>query len=208
MDAQVRNPVRGDWAQLVKEDLQELGLNLTFSEVGKMSGNTLKTKLKTAVTVKAFEYLSEVQQKHSKSKNIQYSELKLQEYLRSHRSGTINEKARLFQIRSRMLQLKSNFKTGQENIMCTLCEAEEETQTHLLICPVLSSNSVISDCNIPVYEDIYSEDANRVEAIGRILMEKYELWKEKQNPDARNIVNSIVSYIIGAAAGLTSSSGI
>ena len=173
-----------------------------------MSGNTLKNKLKLAVTDKALEYLREVQQKHSKSKNIQYSELKLQEYLRSHRSGTINEKARLFQIRSRMLQLKANFKTGQENIMCTLCEAEEESQTHLLSCKALSSYSVISSDSTPVYEDIYSEDANKVEAMGWILMERFDLWKEKQNnPDAHNIVNSIISSIIGAAAGLTSSSG-
>ena len=185
-----------------------LGLNLTFSEAGKMSGNTLKNKLKLAVTDKALEYLREVQQKHSKSKNIQYSELKLQEYLRSHRSGTINEKARLFQIRSRMLQLKANFKTGQENIMCTLCEAEEESQTHLLSCKALSSYSVISSDRTPVYEDIYSEDANMVEAMGWILMERFDQWKDKlNNPDARNIVDIIVSSIIGAAAGLTSSSG-
>ena len=107
-----------------------------------------------------------------------------------------------------MLQLKSNFKTGQENILCTLCEAEEESQTHLLSCKALSSYSVISSDRTPVYEDIYSEDANMVEAMGWILMERFDQWKDKlNNPDARNIVDIIVSSIIGAAAGLTSSSG-
>ena len=49
----------------------------------------------------------------------------------------------------------------------------------------------------------------KVEAIGWILMERFDLWKDKQNnPDARNIVDIIVSIIIGAAAGLTSRCGI
>ena len=39
--------------------------------------------------------------------------------------------------------------------MCTLCEAEEESQTHLLSCKALSSYSVINSDNTPVYEDIY-----------------------------------------------------
>ena len=47
-----------------------------------------------------------------------------------------------------------------------------------------------------------------VEAMGWILMERFDQWKDKlNNPDARNIVDIIVSSIIGAAAGLTSSSG-
>ena len=70
--------------------------------------------------------------------------------------------------------------------MCTLCEAEEESQTHLLSCKALSSYSVVnSDSNIPVYKDIYLEDAIRVEPIGWILMERFDLWKTKQNnPDS------------------------
>ena len=68
---------------------------------------------------------------------------------------------------------------------------------------------MINSDSTPVYEDLYSEDANKVEAIGWILMERFDLWKDKQNnPDPRNIVDIIVSIIIGAAAGLTSRCGI
>ena len=89
-----------------------MGLTLTFGEVAKMSENELKNKVKTAVKDKSFQYLSEMQQKHSKSKSLIYSELKLQDYLRSSGSGTIDQKAKLFQIRARMLPLRANFKNA------------------------------------------------------------------------------------------------
>ena len=87
LDAQVRYPVRGDWVLLVKEDLESLGLNLTFDNIARMSQNDLKNRVKMAVNSKAYTYLTEMQQKHSKSKNLVYSELKLQDYLCSVRSA-------------------------------------------------------------------------------------------------------------------------
>ena len=199
LDAQVRNPVRGDWALLVQEDIASLGLALTFDDVARMSGNALKSKLKVAVKCAAFKYLTELQQTHSKSKNLIYSDLKLQDYLRSGGSGTIDQKAKLFQIRSRMLDLKTNFKSTQENTMCSLCDIAEETQPHLLSCGALTSHSLIrSDRPVPVYV----EDASRVETIGLLLMEKFDQFKRlRQNPDAHCIVSNICNSIVRAASG-------
>merc|ERR1712079_297452 len=128
------------------EDLESLGLNLTFDNIARMSQDDLKNRVKMAVISKAYTYLTEMQQKHSKSMNLVYSELKLQDYLCSDRSArSISDKARLFQIRSRMLDLKSNFKVGKENILCTLCDGtNKESQPHLLVCEALTSTSVIS----------------------------------------------------------------
>ena len=92
-----------------------------------MSENTLKSKLKVAVKCAAFKYLIELQQKHSKSKYLVYSDLKLQDYMRSGRSLTIDQKAQLFHIRSRMLDLKTNFKLSQETIVCSLCRGDTTT---------------------------------------------------------------------------------
>ena len=168
-----------------------------------MSEKTLKSKLKVAVKYAAFKYLTELQQKHSKSKYLVYSDLKLQDYLRSGGSLTIDQKAQLFQIRSRMLDLKTNFKSSQETIMCSLCDNAEETQPHLLSCGALTSHSLIcSDVPVPVYEDIYLEDASRVESIGLLLMDKFNLLKKlRQNPDAHLIVSNIVNSIVRAASG-------
>ena len=109
-----------------------------------------------------------------------------------------------------MLPLKANFKNGMENIMCSLCDDAEETQTHLLTCRALLTYSVISsDTKVPVYDDIYEEDANKVESIGRILSEKYEAMKYlNQNPDAHSIVSCIINCIVRAASGPTRGIGI
>ena len=68
---------------------------------------------------------------------------------------------------------------GSKVILCTLCdETNEESQVHLLVCEAPAGTSIISsDKNFPVYEDIYVEDAARVESIGKIIMEKYDLLK-------------------------------
>ena len=51
-------------------------------------------------------------------------------------------------------------------------------------------------------EDIYVEDASRVETIGWLLMEKFDLFKKfKENPDAHCIVSYIVNSIVRAASG-------
>ena len=93
--------------------------------------------------------------------------------------------------------------------MCTLCDEGEETQTHLLTCRTLLTNSVISSDTVPVYDDIYEEDASKVEPIGWILMEKYEAMKHlNQNPDAHSIVSCIINCIVRAASGPTRGIGI
>ena len=77
------------------------------------------------------------------------------------------------------------------------------SQPHLLSCGALTSHSLIrSDRPVPVYEDIYVEDASRVETIGLLLMEKFDLFKKfKENPDAHCIVSYIVNSIVRAASG-------
>ena len=66
-------------------------------------------------------------------------------------------------------------------------------------------------------EDIYVEDATKVESIGKIIMEKYDLLKKLQQnlqnpvsgPDAHSSVNSIiyniVNTVIRAATGINTS---
>ena len=55
---------------------------------------------------------------------------------------------------------------------------------------------------MPVYEDIYVEDATRVETIGLLLMEKFDLFKKcKENPDAHCTVSTIINSIVRAASG-------
>ena len=118
-------------------------------------------------------YNTKIQATHSKSKNIVYKKLGIQTYLSPDSSLTIKEKSFIFSARARMIDVKANFKVGKTNLRCRKCLKEEETQSHLLECPELMDNSVMIGSDIPKYEDLFSTDMDKVEVIGRILLQKF-----------------------------------
>ena len=150
----------------------------SFESLSRWSVHHLKSTVKSAVQTEAFKYLLDSQKEKSKIKDIKYSSLKLQDYLGSQRSTSIKEKCLMFKSRTRMMDLKANFKLGQTDLSCSRCgTGEEESQRHLLICPAVTQGdtSVISD--IPCYEDLLSEDPHRVETLGLVLNQKFNVFK-------------------------------
>ena len=175
-DAQLVQPVKGDWCSQVKGDLEKLGLGVSMEAVARWTAEELKAKLKAAVKKEAFHYLSDLQQDRSKIKNLKYGGLEMQPYLRAGRTTTIQEKCQIFKARTRMLDLRANFKVGQVDLSCTKCDSgEEESQPHLLTCPGLSDTSVVTV--VPEYEQLLDQDPDRVERLGRIVQQKFIMLK-------------------------------
>ena len=171
--AQRESPVRGDWVMTVTKDMEELGINLTMEEIAGMSKLRFKEMIKDRVELKAFDYLTGIKDSHSKSKNIKYEKIKLQRYLQSETKNlSINDKQFIFAARTRMLDLKGNFKTGMLDKKCRKCEQSEETQEHLLECPALCDSS-LALCS-PSYIDLFGDDPSN---IGHILKYKFKLLK-------------------------------
>ena len=88
---------------------------------------------------------------------------------------TIQEKSFVFSARSRMLDVKGNFKQGKPNILCRRCNNEDELQSHLLTCSALCDNSIVNAGQLPDYEDIFCNNPQKIEKIAKILMKKYHL---------------------------------
>ena len=169
--AQRESPVRGDWVMTVTEDMKELGIDLTMEEIAGISKLRFKEIIKNKVETKALQYLTKLKESHSKAKNIKHENIQLQPYLRSETKNlTINEKKFIFGARTRMLDLKGNFKTGMSDRNCRKCEATEETQQHLLDCPALSDSSLV--LGSPSYDDLFGADPS---TIGKILQFKFKL---------------------------------
>ena len=166
--AQCEDPVKGDWVSQVKADLKHLELNLTFDEIEVMSKEVLKKVVKEKISSKALCYLKELQQKHSKSQPLQYEKLCLQDYLQSDIKSTQREKSFAFNLRSRMIELKANFKSVQKNLTCRLCGAHEENQPGLLICQTLNANTDISTGSPPQFSDLYSHDKNKIKLMPQV----------------------------------------
>ena len=129
--------------------------------------------MKERVKNKAFQHLVDVQQTHSKSKDIQYSDLQLQNYLKPGNNMTIKEKSFVFSLRSRMLNIYGNFKNGKSDISCRKCNMDEENQKHLLVCPKLCDNSIMA--NTISYDDLLGFDCNKIEVIFKIFMKRFNL---------------------------------
>ena len=174
--AQKSKPSRGDWTETVKEDKKELNLKISDEEISKISKNTFEKLIKESVLKRAFEELIKKKETHSKMSNVQYSELKIQDYLKSDCELSNDDKEILFKFRTRMAKLKNNFKNMFKDVFCQLCQTDEECQSHLFYCDILLKNCKDLAENTEVeYEDIFNSKLKQVKAIK--LLSK--IWKTR-----------------------------
>ena len=177
-EAQVQNPIKNDRASQVKIDLEQINMNMTIDDVVTAPTYVFKKTLKEKVKVAAFKYLTEIKVTKSKAKDLSYDCLSLQKYLSSNNSMTIAEKQFVFNARSNMLDLKSNYKQGKSDLSCGACNTSEESQLHIMQCEALE-DSCLRTQDMPDYCDLMGQDHTKIEAIGRILKKKFTQLKMK-----------------------------
>ena len=88
-----------------------------------------KTKLKDVLDKKikeqVFQDLKAKKESHSKVKNIKFEKLEMQKYLKSCKTKITQEEAQeIFKMRSRVSNVKMNFKGKYESLECEACEIE------------------------------------------------------------------------------------
>ena len=111
---------------------------------------------------------------HSKSKDLSFNGFKPAEYLLT-KNLTTEEVRTLFQLRTRMIDVKGNFSSAHTNNMwCKLCNLFTETQQHLLECPELRmrTKKIIKFKEVE-YRMIYGNLKNqeKVAKVFKILLE-------------------------------------
>ena len=100
--------------------------------VQKFSQNRIETN--------AGKHLEGIRLSHSKTENIRFVGFKPAEYLLS-KNLTIAEVKTLFKLRTRMVEVKENFRNSYtENMWCRLCHLLSENQHHLLEYSVIRVN--------------------------------------------------------------------
>ena len=125
------SPSEGDWVQLVKKDMADIKLGLSEEEIKTMSKYQFK-KIEKQKVVKLAASNLESRRKH-KSMKLEIMKFEPQEYLLS-KNLSISEVQTLFKIRNNMIQVKENFKSSHENLLCRLCLLCRESQQHLIDC--------------------------------------------------------------------------
>ena len=182
LQAQMENPVKGDWILDVKKNLEELKLNLKTEEIMVMSKMKFRKLVLEAVRSKAFGDLLELKNSHKKVKHISYEHFEMQKYLKS--KSLSNQEAKFaFHLRSRMIDVRCNYSSSYSHLHCPLCKKSEDNQEHLLNCEKLAEEKVISNGEIN-YQQLFERNIGKQEMVVKILKKSFEnrksiLMKEK-----------------------------
>ena len=167
---QRERPVKGDWCTMVQKDIEILDINLTFEEIKNVTKQELKNFLRKQIEQKAFEYLIKIKENQSKMTDLKYKKLETQEYLKPKTGLTKTEVSGIMMCRSRMVPVKSNFKSAHNaaDMKCRACRDINtvESQFHLIVCGKLNPNSMTTNVQ-ENYEDLYSDNTERIVLIAR-----------------------------------------
>ena len=159
-DVQKVDTSPGDFYELVEEDKEMLGLNLTDLEIGSMNKAKFKKIVKSHVNQSAFCYLKSLKEGHSKMEGLNYSKFEKAAYMNSPLFNTESVQL-LLALRTRTVKsIKNDFRGMYTDIQCPLKCGEEDTLQHILQCSILKSHNTSSDIshtNIE-YKDVFSSD--------------------------------------------------
>ena len=164
------------WIQQNKEIKEEMNI-----EDGEMEGNLYqikemnKTKMreefKTRIN-KTAQHKSKMQYYYEGIQN-EWTPGKTANYMRK---LTRNEASIIFQARTRMLKLKDNYKNGNTNLTCRICEKEEETQKHALEeCEILNNNH-----KSITKQDIFKDNVKELRITAKIIEQRMKNYYDSQ----------------------------
>jgi hypothetical protein len=183
LQAQLDNPSKNDWVTSVHDDLKRLEIPPDFNAIMKTSAYTFKSDVKKEIVKDALKYLNHEKSSHSKVLHIVHEKMELQDYL-SPGSGLGSHEAKfIFLLRTRMLDIKSNYQGKHSDLSCPMCDSEQDTQQHLLQCEKLKTeNEIVS--KIQEYEDLFGTNLESKIMIIRLIklrfQERNKILKERK----------------------------
>ena len=191
LTAQQLKPVKNDMITTFESDLEMCDITLTMTEISMMKKMTFRKLVNTQLREVSRKYLLNMKTKHSKLNSISDS-YKFEPYLLSMNLST-EEKQILFKLRTRMVDVKFNFKTqfGQ-NLTCNFCP-ESDTQAHLLSCQQLIDGIDISNTE---YDHIFldvSKQEKAAKIYNKILRKRSTLLKQHSTTSYEPLLQSIQS---------------
>ena len=165
---------RGDWFQIINEVKEKLAIEKSDEEISSMKKETFKAYMDKKTHVAAFEYLKKMSRKHSKSEFTWSKSVFEQEKYLSDARFSKQEIQLLFRLRTRMTDVKSNFRNQYQNNMdCQTCkETCIEDENHLLVCENLKDEESVKTNFSKVYGSI--EDQLQIVKVFKKILRKRE----------------------------------
>ena len=136
---QWKYPSRNDWTEQVKIDLEDFGLKPDLDYIKTKSKEGFKTIVKNKAKEYAFMKFVTKKENHSKLRELFYSELKTQEYLKN-KNLSANQAQTVFSYRTRMSAYSENFRGTNGHSPCPLCLGHMDSQAASFQCPEIAQN--------------------------------------------------------------------
>ena len=136
-EATLKNPLKNDFVQTCEKYLKSLKINLSLTEIEKLTKWRFKKIVKEKTTLAAFEFLMHEKDKTrkdgkmSKISILKYETLELQQYLLE---GNTNISKFISKARSQTLDLKTQKKWKYNDLLCSGCTEREESGQEILSC--------------------------------------------------------------------------
>ena len=169
---QFKTPIKGDFSSLVKKDLLDCQINLTFEEIESFSKVKFKSFVRKSCERASFNKLIHDKSKLSKGKELEYCMSELQQYLTPGSYLSSDDVCNILKCRIRDLDVKGNFPMKYSDKSCPFpdCKATE-SQYHFATCGYYPHTKVIP--NGVHYSDLFESDPLKQYQIMKILMERF-----------------------------------
>ena len=172
---QIQTQKSKDWISQVITDFKLLGLDLTIESIKEIKKARLKIIVNQAIKEKTFRDLVKKKESHSKVMNIIHERLEIQGYLKPNKSKMKMEEAQeIFRMRSRVADVKTNFKAKYESFECDVCKKEEETQKHVIECTEINKGKQENE-TLPDYEELFKRNVKNQVLIARHFLENMKM---------------------------------
>ena len=144
-----------------------------------MKKDKFKSIVKKQVKTLAQEYLIGLRSKHSKSENLLCTNT-MKDYLKTDKIH-LSEKKLLFAMKTRAINVKTNFRNNFSNMLCRLCQKpdENESEIHLMKCKyIVDENTTKESIQNIDYMDIFGAIEKQVAAI-KVWKKILKIWEIK-----------------------------
>ena len=153
-----------------------MDIKLTFKEIENMSVWSFKKLVKSKTKAAGLKYLLGQKERQSKTLQIQYDELAIQEYLvDGHCKKSLSQL--IFQARSKTLDIKMQQKWKYADKICIGCKTREESGEEILLCENLNYENRVAENPIK-YDWFFSITVSDMVKVG-LVMEKGLKEREK-----------------------------
>ena len=165
---------KGDFSDLVKEDLKDLKLCIDQKEIISYSKKAWNKMISERVEQVAFDLLLKENRTKSKTKHIQFEKFETRQYLLQNRNTKISKI--IYSTRAGTLDIKSLNQWKYDDNLCVLCNIKEETMKHFMECQGYGRNTI-------EWEEIYENDEQLQFEIGKEVRERINIREKKIHED-------------------------